>query len=112
ERGIADRDDADREILRRSDDLPCRLCIRTVRGLAQDVGGEQGRHAMSVLKQPLSGSLSSSLLNAAKRGEPALLSPEDGKSHVSGDRSLPLKRATVPQMLAEAVSRHGPRDAA
>ncbi len=40
------------------------------------------------------------------------IAPRDGLSHVSGDRSAPLLERTIPQMLAEAVHRQGPRDAA
>ena len=38
--------------------------------------------------------------------------PQDGKSHVSGDRSEPLRKATIPEVFQETVSRHGARDAA
>ena len=40
------------------------------------------------------------------------IAPRDGLSYVSGDRSAPLLEKTIPQMLAEAVHRQGPRDAA
>jgi fatty-acyl-CoA synthase len=42
----------------------------------------------------------------------AIIAPLDGKSYVSGDRSMPLRRATIPQLFAETVSRFGPREAA
>lgn len=69
---------------------------------------------MSILKQPLANDLSASLLHkgAAVQTEHGLIAPRDGKSYVSGDRSVPLRHATIPQVLAEAVARHGPRDAA
>ena len=40
------------------------------------------------------------------------IAPIDGVSHVAGDRSEPLRRATIPQVLAESVERFGSRDAA
>ncbi|WP_245408244.1 AMP-binding protein [Zhengella mangrovi] len=42
----------------------------------------------------------------------ATIRPVDGKSYVSGDRSIPLRRATIPQVFAETVARFGPREAA
>ena len=38
--------------------------------------------------------------------------PRDGKSSVSGDRSEPLRDATIPEVLAQTVSDFGSRDAA
>ena len=40
------------------------------------------------------------------------VAPRDGLSHVSGHRSQPLLEQTVPELLAETVHRHGPREAA
>ena len=37
--------------------------------------------------------------------------PRDGLSIVAGERSLPLRRATIPDTLADIVMRHGSRDA-
>lgn len=37
--------------------------------------------------------------------------PEDGLSHVKGPLQPPLKHATIPQLLAEAVAAHGKNDA-
>ncbi|TWI31265.1 AMP-binding protein [Paracoccus sulfuroxidans] len=37
--------------------------------------------------------------------------PENGLSHVRGPQDAPLKHATIPQLLAEAVAAHGSNDA-
>lgn len=37
--------------------------------------------------------------------------PQDGLSHVRGPAEPPLKHATIPQLLAEAVAAHGANDA-
>lgn len=37
--------------------------------------------------------------------------PREGHSYVVGDKSVELRHITIPQMFAETVSRHGPRDA-
>ena len=42
---------------------------------------------------------------------PVDLSPRDGRSYVQGPSVPPLVYATIPQMLADTVSRYGPRDA-
>ena len=42
---------------------------------------------------------------------PDLGAPRDGRSHVAGDGSSPLRFATIPDTLRDTVSRHGPRDA-
>lgn len=39
------------------------------------------------------------------------LTPKDGKSYVKGPSHPPLAFATIPQLLRDAVSRYGPRDA-
>ena len=40
------------------------------------------------------------------------VAPLGGKSHVSGDRSAPLLRKTIPALFAETASRYAERDAA
>ncbi len=40
------------------------------------------------------------------------IAPRDGLSQVSGLRSQPLLEQTIPELLAETVHRHGPREAA
>ena len=45
-------------------------------------------------------------------GQGATLVPTHGMSRVSGDRQEPLRRATIPQVLADTVDRFGSRDAA
>ncbi|SLN60801.1 AMP-binding protein [Oceanibacterium hippocampi] len=70
---------------------------------------------MSKLSEPRGGRLSVSLRDAARGGAPvagACIRPLDGKSYVSGDRSEPLRRETIPEMMAATVARFGPRDAA
>lgn len=62
------------------------------------------------LSQPIT-----SLSDNAAEGlseDPESLKPRDGLSYVMGDRSQPLWRKTVPQVLAETTLHHGARDAA
>jgi fatty-acyl-CoA synthase len=40
------------------------------------------------------------------------IAPSDGLSHVAGGDRPPLSRLTIPAFLAEAVRRHGDREAA
>ncbi|MFZ2101729.1 MAG: AMP-binding protein [Oricola sp.] len=69
---------------------------------------------MTILSESMAGKLSASFFrdNDAADQAGAIIAPVDGKSYVSGDRSPPLRRATIPQIFAETVSRFGPRDAA
>ena len=69
---------------------------------------------MTILSESMAGMLSAGgfHLNDAVREPAAVIGPVDGKSYVSGDRSTPLRRATIPQILAETVVRFGPREAA
>lgn len=69
---------------------------------------------MTILSESMAGKLSTSLFreNDAADQASAIIAPVDGKSYVSGDRSIPLRRATIPQVFAETVSRFGPREAA
>ena len=69
---------------------------------------------MSGLSESLGGSLSKSLFTEAPaaKADPAALAPKDGRSYVSGDRSVPLLRKTIPEALAETVARRGPHPAA
>lgn len=67
---------------------------------------------MSILNESLAGRLSAPFV--PERGKPARdgLRPQDGRSYVAGDRSVPLRYITIPQLLRETVARFGPRDAA
>jgi fatty-acyl-CoA synthase len=69
---------------------------------------------MTILSESLAGKLSASIFG--REGEAgdagAVIAPVDRKSYVSGDRSVPLRRATIPEVFAETVSRFGPREAA
>ena len=69
---------------------------------------------MTILSETMAGSLSASFFrkDSAGSGDGAVIAPVDGKAYVSGDRSVPLRRATIPQVFAETVSRFGPREAA
>ena len=73
---------------------------------------------MSILSESLAEGLSASLLRKEVGRAPVAaaravdLAPRDGKSYVAGDRTVPLRRATVPQIFSETVARFGPRDAA
>jgi len=70
---------------------------------------------MTILSESMAGQLSVSLFDrndAADAPGGAIIAPVDGKSYVSGDRSVPLRRVTIPGMFAETVARFGPREAA
>ncbi|PHP68660.1 AMP-binding protein [Zhengella mangrovi] len=69
---------------------------------------------MTILSESMADRLSVSLFQAPGMPAPvgATIRPVDGKSYVSGDRSIPLRRATIPQVFAETVARFGPREAA
>jgi fatty-acyl-CoA synthase len=69
---------------------------------------------MTILSESLAGKLSASFLgrNADADDHGAVIAPVNGKSYVSGDRSVPLRRTTIPELFAETVSRFGPREAA
>lgn len=69
---------------------------------------------MTILSESMAGKLSVSFYDqkAAVGHAGASIAPVDGKSYVSGDRSVPLRRVTIPQLFAETVSRFGPREAA
>ena len=65
---------------------------------------------ISDLSQPIT-SLSDTAPDTRSE-DPESLKPRDGLSYVTGDRSQPLWRKTVPQVLAETALRYGARDAA
>ena len=69
---------------------------------------------MSILSQSMAGGLSASLWgrNDAVDASAAQLAPVDGRSYVAGDRTIPLRHATVSAIFSETVSRFGPREAA
>jgi fatty-acyl-CoA synthase len=70
---------------------------------------------MTILSESMAGQLSVSFIqknDAADARSGAIIAPVDGKSYVSGDRSVPLRRVTIPQVFAETVDRFGPREAA
>ncbi len=69
---------------------------------------------MSLLSESMASSLSASpwTRNDAVQTHPEMIAPVDGKSYVSGDRSVPLRHVTIPAVFAETVSKFGPRDAA
>lgn len=69
---------------------------------------------MTILSETLAGRLSQSLWDAndATEPAPAQIAPRDGKSYVSGERTMPLRHVTIPAMFADTVSRFGPREAA
>ena len=65
---------------------------------------------MSILNESLASRISDW---EARPDAPAeTLAPNDGQSYVRGPSHPPLAYATIPQLLGEAVSRFGPRDAA
>ena len=63
---------------------------------------------MSILNESLAGLLKTG--DAQDRG-PADLAPQDGRSYVRGADWPALRHITIPDLLREAVTRHGPRDA-
>jgi fatty-acyl-CoA synthase len=69
---------------------------------------------MTALTESLAGKLSASFLqnNDAVDAPNAVIQPVGGASYVSGDRAVPLRRITIPQLLSETVTRYGPREAA
>ncbi len=69
---------------------------------------------MTNLTESAASSLSTSLWtkNDAVDAHPEQIAPVDGKSYVSGDRSVPLRHVTIPAAFSETVSKFGPRDAA
>lgn len=69
---------------------------------------------MSSLSQSMAHGLSVSLWgrNDAAEGPAAQLAPVDGRSYVAGDRTVPLRYATISAIFSETVSRFGPKDAA
>ncbi len=69
-----------------------------------------GGFTISDLSQPIT-SLSDNAAESRSE-DPESLKPRDGMSYVMGDRSQPLWRKTVPQVLAETTLHHGARDAA
>ncbi|MBL4907457.1 MAG: AMP-binding protein [Sneathiella sp.] len=77
-------------------------------------GGKCEEPVMDILGQSKLENLSKSLLGSGSRSEETEpnLAPINHRSYVSGDRSIPLKYATIPEMFAETVSKFGPREAA
>ncbi len=67
---------------------------------------------MSSLSESMARALGVSLFDAQRETAGAVIAPVDGRAYVSGDRSMPLRRATIPQVLAETIARHGSREAA
>ncbi len=70
---------------------------------------------MSILSESLASRLAAPAAFSGNDNDGAsnsLIVPRDGRSYVSGDRSEPLRYATIPEILAETTSRFGPRDAA
>ncbi len=69
---------------------------------------------MSILSQSMGHGLSVSLWgrNDAAAGSAVQLAPVDGRSYVAGDRTIPLRHATICAIFSETVSRFGPREAA
>lgn len=64
---------------------------------------------MSILSESQAGRISGW---ETQTGQPAeTIAPLDGRSYVRGPTSTPLAYVTIPQLLREAVSRFGPRDA-
>ena len=67
---------------------------------------------MSILNESLAQNLAKPITDQKRQNKTPQSLPKDGISYLSGDTSDPLQFKTIPQMLRETVSRHGPRDAA
>ena len=67
---------------------------------------------MSILNESLAPSLAQPFSEQKRQNETSQSVPQDGTSYLSGDTNQPLHFKTIPQMLRETISRHGPRDAA
>ena len=65
---------------------------------------------MSILSESLAPLISS--WDTATETTSGNIAPQDGQSYVRGPSNPPLAYITIPQLLHEAVSRFGPRDAA
>lgn len=65
---------------------------------------------MSILSESLAERISGWDLRTKATGEDT--KPQDGQSYVRGPTAPPLAYVTIPQMLRDAVSRFGPREAA
>ncbi|MWD28622.1 AMP-binding protein [Aquicoccus sp. SCR17] len=66
---------------------------------------------MTILNESIAGRISSFGLEQPGGEDRAALAPRDGRSYVQGPATPPLAYATIPEMLSDAVSRYGPRDA-
>jgi|TARA_B110000977_G_scaffold26209_1_gene32540 fatty-acyl-CoA synthase len=64
---------------------------------------------MSILNESIAGQLSNFAFGSEQGEETS--APLGGTSYVKGSTSLPLAYITIPQLMREAVSRFGPRDA-
>ncbi len=64
---------------------------------------------MSILNESLATRISD--WASATEPTPAHIAPQDGQSYVRGPSAPPLAYITIPQLLRDAVSRFGPRDA-
>ncbi|WP_050929685.1 AMP-binding protein [Aestuariivita boseongensis] len=65
---------------------------------------------MTILNESIAGRIQNFGLDQ-EDGAQADLAPRDGKSYVQGPKQPELAFATIPQLLRDAVSRYGPRDA-
>ena len=63
---------------------------------------------MSILNESQASALASF---PVRHDDGTMTAPRDGLSIVAGERRPPLRRATIPDMLADVVMRHGSRDA-
>ncbi|MFT4958932.1 MAG: fatty-acyl-CoA synthase [Paracoccaceae bacterium] len=70
---------------------------------------------MSILNESLAHKIGTMTASGSSAGHTKTghtnTAPREGHSYVVGDKSVDLRHITIPQMLAETVSRYGPRDA-
>ena len=65
---------------------------------------------MTILNESIAGRIRT-FGTESTASDPVDLAPRDGRSYVQGPATPLLVYATIPQMLSDAVSRYGPRDA-
>lgn len=77
--------------------------------LAIGVQCNSGDFNLSILNESLADMISNSTTSTSKQAQS--IAPLDGNSYVRGPSNPPLDFVTIPQLLRNAVSQYGPRDA-
>ncbi|MEH6545203.1 MAG: AMP-binding protein [Sneathiella sp.] len=66
---------------------------------------------MSILNESLAGQISRNTNRVSVKYDKTVVAPDNNRSYVSGDKSVPLKYQTIPEMLRDTVAKFGPREA-